>query len=342
MRIAVIFLCLLLALAAVSGCEKSEAQPQQQAAAPPAVPVAVAAAVRKAMPLEAGVIGTVEAYSTVAVRAQITGELTSVNFQQGDDVQAGQELFTLDRRPLEAALQQAQANLERDTAQAANAKAIMRALRAAGRARHRRRASSATPREPAVAALEAHARRRSRRGRERQGAAAVRHHPRADLRPHRRADGQRRQPGARQRSDAARHHQSGHADLRVVCVPGARCCRTCGATWRSGSLRVEARPASGDGPSRRRHASPSSTTPSIRPPARSRSRARFRNDESPALARAVRQRRGPADDRVRGDRRADAGRADRPGRVSTSTSSSRIRPWSCGPSPWRAWPAPRP
>ncbi len=75
------------------------------------------------MPVEIGVIGTAEAYSSVAVRAQITGELTSVNFQQGDDVSAGQILFTLDQRPLEAALHQAEANLERDTAQAANAKA---------------------------------------------------------------------------------------------------------------------------------------------------------------------------------------------------------------------------
>jgi membrane fusion protein, multidrug efflux system len=112
-------------LSAVSGCEKSEAQPQPQAAAPPAVPVAVAAAVQKAMPLDAGVVGTVEAYSTVSVRSQITGELTKVNFEQGDDVAAGQELFVLDRRPLEGALQQAQATLERDTIQAANAKAIM-------------------------------------------------------------------------------------------------------------------------------------------------------------------------------------------------------------------------
>lgn len=125
MRIAVISLFLLVALATVSGCEKSEAQPQQPAAPPPAVPVAVGAAVRKAMPLDAGVVGTVEAYSTVSVRAQITGELTKVNFQQGDDVAAGQELFELDRRPLEGALQQAQATLARDTVQAANAKAIM-------------------------------------------------------------------------------------------------------------------------------------------------------------------------------------------------------------------------
>jgi multidrug efflux system membrane fusion protein len=113
------------ATAAGGACSGSAAvQPQQQGTAA-AVPVSAAPAVRKPMQLETSVIGTVEAYSTVAVRAQITGELTSVNFQQGEDVQAGQELFTLDRRPLEAALQQATANLERDTAQASNAKAIV-------------------------------------------------------------------------------------------------------------------------------------------------------------------------------------------------------------------------
>ena len=76
------------------------------------------------MPLEVTTVGAVEAYSTVAVRAQVTGEMKAVNFQQGDDVQAGQVLFTLDPRPLEAALNQAEANLQRDTAQAANAKVI--------------------------------------------------------------------------------------------------------------------------------------------------------------------------------------------------------------------------
>ena len=88
----------------------------------PAVPVTVAPVVQKDMPLEINLIGTTEAYATVVVRAQITGELTSVNFQQGDDVQAGQVLFTLDRRPLEAALHQAEANLARDSAQADQAR----------------------------------------------------------------------------------------------------------------------------------------------------------------------------------------------------------------------------
>lgn len=110
---------------AAVACSEGQAVQPQQDASPPAVPVTAAAAVRKEMPLEVSVIGTVEALSTVSVRAQMTGELTSVNFQQGHDVQAGQELFTLDRRPLEAALQQATANLERDAAQAANAKVIV-------------------------------------------------------------------------------------------------------------------------------------------------------------------------------------------------------------------------
>jgi membrane fusion protein, multidrug efflux system len=86
-----------------------------------AVPVAVGSVVQKAMPIEITIIGAAEPVSSVAIRAQTTGQLTSVNFTEGDDVTAGQTLFTLDRRPLEAALQQAQANLDRDLAQAANA-----------------------------------------------------------------------------------------------------------------------------------------------------------------------------------------------------------------------------
>lgn len=87
------------------------------------VPVTIASAVRKPVPLELHVIGTVEPSSSVSIRAQVTGELTGVTFREGDDVREGQVLFRLDRRPLEAALEQARANLQRDTAQAANARA---------------------------------------------------------------------------------------------------------------------------------------------------------------------------------------------------------------------------
>ena len=110
-----------------SGCSESgrvegAAGPPRAGGAAP-VPVTLAKVVRRAMPLELSAIGTVEASSSVAVRAQITGELTSVNFKEGNDVAQGQVLFTLDRRPLEAALKQAEAALTRDQAQLANATA---------------------------------------------------------------------------------------------------------------------------------------------------------------------------------------------------------------------------
>jgi multidrug efflux system membrane fusion protein len=83
----------------------------------------VAPVVQKAVPLNFQAIGSAEAYSNVVMHAQITGELTSVGFKEGDDVKEGQVLFTLDQRPLAAALAQAEANLQRDLAQAANAQA---------------------------------------------------------------------------------------------------------------------------------------------------------------------------------------------------------------------------
>lgn len=93
--------------------------------AAPAVPVTVASVVQKPMPLELRVIGRVDA-TNVAVRSQITGELVSVGFKEGDDVTKGQMLFEIDRRPLEAALRQAEANVQRDLAQAAHADAQTR------------------------------------------------------------------------------------------------------------------------------------------------------------------------------------------------------------------------
>jgi multidrug efflux system membrane fusion protein len=110
--------------AALPGCSSSDAQAPNPGAGQSAVPVTVGRVIEKEMPLDVSVVGTVEAFSTVAVRAQVTGELKAVNFKQGDDVREGQVLFTLDHRPLEAALHQAEANLARDTAQAANAKVI--------------------------------------------------------------------------------------------------------------------------------------------------------------------------------------------------------------------------
>ena len=106
---------------ACSGDTSAEDGTGRNGGGPPAVPVTTAAVVQKPMPIEIQVIGSVEPYSSVAIRSQITGQLLSVNFREGEIVQRGQVLFELDRRPLEAALGQAQANLTRDMAQAANA-----------------------------------------------------------------------------------------------------------------------------------------------------------------------------------------------------------------------------
>ena len=117
---AVFSLAAALAAAGCAGDETAAGAPAVTSGPPP-VPVTTATVVTKSMPLELRVIGSAEAYSTVAIRSQITGQLTSVTFREGDEVKQGQVLFELDRRPLEAALQQAEANLERDMAQAANA-----------------------------------------------------------------------------------------------------------------------------------------------------------------------------------------------------------------------------
>ncbi len=68
------------------------------------------------MPVDIDGIGNIEAYSTITVRAQVTGELAAVKFQEGDFVKKGQELFDIDPRPYRAQLDQAEANLTRDQA----------------------------------------------------------------------------------------------------------------------------------------------------------------------------------------------------------------------------------
>jgi len=85
-----------------------------------AVPVSAAKVVQKAMPVTIAAVGSGEAISSVQVRAQTTGQLGEIHFAEGQDVQKGQLLFQLDPRPFQLALQQAQAVLARDTAQALN------------------------------------------------------------------------------------------------------------------------------------------------------------------------------------------------------------------------------
>jgi multidrug efflux system membrane fusion protein len=89
----------------------------------PATPVTVTTAIQKDVPVQLRVIGKVEAYSAVAVRSLVEGELWKVYFNEGQDVQKDSLLLSIDPRPFEAALRHAEANLERDQALARQAEA---------------------------------------------------------------------------------------------------------------------------------------------------------------------------------------------------------------------------
>jgi membrane fusion protein, multidrug efflux system len=87
----------------------------------PPVPVTVATAERRTMPVTLKAIGHVEPIETVGIKARIGGELLKVSFAEGQMVHAGDPLFTIDPRPYQAALRQAEAQLARDQAQLAKA-----------------------------------------------------------------------------------------------------------------------------------------------------------------------------------------------------------------------------
>jgi multidrug efflux system membrane fusion protein len=87
------------------------------------VPVVVGTVGTRNVPVEIQVIGNVEAYSTINVVAQVSGQLMEAGFNEGDYVKKNDLLFKIDPRPYEAAIQQAQANIERDKAMFAQAQA---------------------------------------------------------------------------------------------------------------------------------------------------------------------------------------------------------------------------
>jgi len=113
-----------LAVACVlAGCRKAAAPAGGgKGARGAAVPVLVATAVSRDVPVEVRAIGNVQPFSSVTIRARISGELLKVHFKEGDDVKAGDLLFTIDPRQAEASLRQSQANLKRDEAQLESAR----------------------------------------------------------------------------------------------------------------------------------------------------------------------------------------------------------------------------
>ena len=121
---------------ALAGCSRGEGdQARAKGALPPAVAVIAAPVEVRDVPIEIQGIGNVQASATVSVYSLLSGQIFEVRFKEGQDVKANDLLFTIDPRPFEAALQQAQAtmaqhqaaiaqaeaNLARDQAQADNA-----------------------------------------------------------------------------------------------------------------------------------------------------------------------------------------------------------------------------
>ncbi|MBI4710720.1 MAG: efflux RND transporter periplasmic adaptor subunit [Nitrospirae bacterium] len=105
-------------LLSLPSCSKDASK---QAMMKPVAPVTVAPVIQKTVPVQLRVIGTVEAYSTVSVKARVSGELLSVNFKEGQDVKKGDLLFAIDPGPYETALAAANANLAKNSALAQKA-----------------------------------------------------------------------------------------------------------------------------------------------------------------------------------------------------------------------------
>src|SRR6202041_1219646 len=94
---------------------------------PPApVPVVAASVTQHDVPVYLVGVGTVIAYNTDIVRAQIQGQLISINFTEGQTVHAGDLLAQIDPRPYQALIDQYTGNLERDQAQLINAQANLK------------------------------------------------------------------------------------------------------------------------------------------------------------------------------------------------------------------------
>src|SRR6202043_2426303 len=83
----------------------------------PVVPVTAGTVVTEDVPVFLHGIGTVQAYNMVAIKSRVDGQIVKVDFKEGQDVKEGEPLLQIDPRPFQAALEQAQANKQKDEAQ---------------------------------------------------------------------------------------------------------------------------------------------------------------------------------------------------------------------------------
>lgn len=86
--------------------------------AKPPVPVKVAQVLQKDLPVQVKAIGNIEAYTSVAIKSQVSGQIARVHFSEGSDVEKGALLVSIDPEPFVAALGQSEAALAKNQAQA--------------------------------------------------------------------------------------------------------------------------------------------------------------------------------------------------------------------------------
>ena len=106
---------------ALAGCSRGQKN-AKASGPPPSVPVGVATVRQRDFPVYLTGLGSVLAFNTVSLKTRIDGQITQVNFQEGQDVKQGELLIQIDPRPYDVALATAQANLQRDEAQLQYAK----------------------------------------------------------------------------------------------------------------------------------------------------------------------------------------------------------------------------
>ena len=83
----------------------------------PGIPVTAGTVAAQDVPIFLNGIGTVQAYNMVAIKSRVDGQIVKVDFKEGQDIKTGDPLFQVDPRPFQAALEQAQANKQKDEAQ---------------------------------------------------------------------------------------------------------------------------------------------------------------------------------------------------------------------------------
>jgi len=95
-------------------CLACSAQTEGKQKQKTAAPVSVDTVTRKDVPIQLITIGNVEPYASVAIKSLVSGQITKTAFQEGQEVKKGDLLFVIDPRPFDAAVNQAEAILERD------------------------------------------------------------------------------------------------------------------------------------------------------------------------------------------------------------------------------------